>query len=140
VRTRLGGVASTTLMIVLIAGCGGGPAASTTPGPSPTPVATSASTDQATRTSAPSSTGQADGLYPWLPAIDPGVPATFEVDSFVVPRSDAVPVSASPGGAPFRFDTGDPDPSTHPLLSFGEGGLLVVLHGRSWSMTSSGIS
>jgi hypothetical protein len=114
-----------TLLIVLIAGCGGGPAASTTREPSPTP----ASTDQATPTSAPSTTDQADGLFPWLPFIDPGVSATFEVDTFVVARSDAVPVSASPGGPPYRFDTGDPDPSTHPILSFGEGGLLVVIHG-----------
>lgn len=34
-----------------------------------------------------------------------------------------------PGEPPYRFDTGDPDPSTHPLLGFMEGMLLVVLHG-----------
>jgi hypothetical protein len=53
----------------------------------------------------------------------------LRVDSFVTVRADVVPVSETPGGPPFRFDTGDPDPSTHPLIGFPKDGLFVVLHG-----------
>jgi hypothetical protein len=71
----------------------------------------------------------ASAWYPWLPPIDPNIDATFAVDSFVAGRVPVVPVSATPGGPPFRFDTGDPDPSTHPLMGFRKGTSLVVLHG-----------
>jgi hypothetical protein len=64
-----------------------------------------------------------------MPPIDTTVEAAYRVDDFVTGRGQVVPVSGTPGGPPFRFDTGDPDPSTHPLLGFAEGGLLVVLHG-----------
>jgi hypothetical protein len=40
-----------------------------------------------------------------------------------------LPVSETPGGEPFRWDTGDPDPSSHPLMGFPNGAVLVVLHG-----------
>ncbi|HEX5014880.1 MAG TPA: SH3 domain-containing protein [Candidatus Limnocylindrales bacterium] len=53
--------------------------------------------------------------------------ATFAIDDFVTPTDD-VTVSGEAGGPPYRFDTGDPDPSTHPLLGYG-GLPLVVLHG-----------
>jgi hypothetical protein len=69
------------------------------------------------------------GWFPWLPAIDQTVDATFGRDSLVTAGADVVPVSAVPGGPPFRFDTGEPDPSSHPWIGFPGGGLLVVLHG-----------
>lgn len=125
-------------MIMVLVGCSGGPGssasdlrpASATPGaPSlltPSPAAPNAS---ATESPTPSLSASAGGLYPWLPSIDPDIEATFEVDTFVSARADVVPVSATPGGPPYRFDTGEPDPSAHPLLGFGRGGLLVVVHG-----------
>ena len=67
--------------------------------------------------------------YPWLPPIDGSVDATFEVDSFVAGRVPVVPVSQTPGSPPYRFDTGEPDPSTHPLIGFPKGMPLVVVHG-----------
>ena len=47
--------------------------------------------------------------YPWLPAADTTVEGALPVDSFVRTLADVVPVSGSPGAAPYRFDTGDPD-------------------------------
>jgi hypothetical protein len=64
-----------------------------------------------------------------MPAVDTTVEAAFRVDDFVAGRGQVVPVSETPGGPPFRFDTGDPDPSTHPLMGFGAESLLVVLQG-----------
>jgi hypothetical protein len=57
------------------------------------------------------------------------VKGALEIDSFVTTQADVVPVSGTPGGPPYRFNTGDPDPSTHPLMGFPRGALLVVLHG-----------
>jgi len=56
-------------------------------------------------------------------------PATFEPDDFVTANARIVPVSGEPGGPPYRFDTGDPDPSKHPVMGFSKGMGLVVLHG-----------
>jgi hypothetical protein len=67
--------------------------------------------------------------YPWLPPIGTAVQAAFEVDEFVVARRQVLPVSSRPGGEPYRFDTGEPDASTHPLVGMPKGGILVVLHG-----------
>ncbi|HSL34509.1 MAG TPA: hypothetical protein VK871_12715 [Candidatus Limnocylindrales bacterium] len=54
---------------------------------------------------------------------------TLAIDSFATAAVDIVPASAVPGGPPWRFDTGDPDPSTHPEIGFGKGLPLVVLYG-----------
>lgn len=99
------------------------------PTPSASPTAT-ASPD-VEPTAAPTIGPRADSaaLFPWLPPIDVTVPATLPLDSFVRAAADVVPVSGAPGGPPYRFDTGDPDPATHPLMGVGRGGLLVVLHG-----------
>jgi hypothetical protein len=76
-------------------------------------------------------------LVPVAPCRRPSVAGALPVDSFV--RSiDLVPVSGSPGAEPYRFDTGDPDPSTHPFVRYPKGALLVVLRGpvmvdgRAW--------
>ena len=95
------------------------PSVATTPSPSP-----SASVD-----ASPAPTPIPATWYPWIPPIDPTVEAAFQVDDFVAGLRQVVPVSAKPGGPPYRFDTGDPDPSTHPLVGFPKGGALVVLHG-----------
>jgi hypothetical protein len=80
-------------------------------------------TAEATASAAPAA------LYPWLPAGDTTLDGRLDVDTFARPMAEVVPVSPVPGGPPWRFDTGDPDPSTHPLIGFQNGILLVVLHG-----------
>jgi len=92
------------------------PVVGQTPSPSPSQAA-------------PTPSPMTASWFPWLPPIDTTVDAVYQVDDFVAARGQVVPVSETPGGPPFRFDTGGPDPSTHPLMGFGEGGLLVVLHG-----------
>jgi hypothetical protein len=107
-------------------------APSTTVATSPPPSAAPDPTSNPTLTPTP-----AADWYPWLPVADPSVAGALPVDSFV--RSiDLVPVSGSPGAEPYRFDTGDPDPSTHPFVRYPKGALLVVLRGpvmvdgRAW--------
>ena len=39
-----------------------------------------------------------------------------QVDTFVTGLTDVLPISPAPGAEPWRFDTGDPDPSTWPLM------------------------
>src|SRR5215204_2778299 len=97
--------------------------------PTPTPAATRATTATRTPTATRSPAPTTSGLYPWLPAVDPAVAATFDIDTFVSPRVAVLPVSEAPGGEPYRYDTGDPDPSTHPLMGFPQRAVLVVLHG-----------
>lgn len=106
------------------------------PSPSPsaelTPLASAAPIPTSTPTLTP-----AANWYPWLPAADPTVEGALPVDSFVH-ALDVVPVSGSPGSEPYRFDTGDPDPATHPVMGYPRGAILVVLHGpvvvegRAW--------
>jgi len=128
--------------LVVACGTAANPAASASPGArastsptaaSPTPSAppTATASPDVEPTAAPTIGPRADSaaLFPWLPPIDATVPATLPLDSFVRAAADVVPVSGVPGGAPYRFDTGDPDPATHPLMGVGRGGLLVVLHG-----------
>jgi len=67
--------------------------------------------------------------YTWLPPIDSTAEGALAVDSFVRATADPVPVSAEPGGSPFRFDDGDPSRHDAPLIGFPRGALLVVLHG-----------
>lgn len=133
-RLMTGSSAIPSLALLLLA-CTA-PAGSAVPGtPSPSPTASPARSPSPspTPTEAPSvspSPSVADASwYPWLPAIDTSVEASFHVDTFVTGRVDVVPVSETPGGPPFRFDTGDPDPSTHPLIGFQKDSPLVVLHG-----------
>lgn len=128
---RRPGIGTTVLIALVVVACSGpsgnesdGSRRSTSLGPSPIAAAESSS---------PGSTQPASprtvSWYPWLPPVDTTVDAALELDTFVIARADVVPVSATPGGPPFRFDTGDPDPSTHPLIGFPKDGLLVVLHG-----------
>ena len=63
------------------------------------------------------------------PTSSPPTSPTLIADTFATVTSTVVPVSERPGDPPWRFDTGDPDPSTHPLMGFGAGFLLVVLEG-----------
>lgn len=137
-RNRWARLVRVAAMTAVLVGCSsapgsgppGVPSPSATLGGSTPPTAPpSPSSASPSDTPAPSSSSTVDGLYPWLPPIDEAVEATFEVDAFVTARAEVVPVSAIPGGPPYRFDTGDPDPSTHPLLGFGRGWLLVVVHG-----------
>jgi hypothetical protein len=134
------GVALT--LALAIAACSGSPGSSLAPSGSPpigspasTPLATSPSPRGSSASATPSATATAgptanpSARYPWLPPIDTTVAPTFEVDAFVTARAAVAPVSEVPGGPPLRFDTGDPDPSTHPVIGFARGGLLVVLHG-----------
>jgi hypothetical protein len=130
------GTFAMALIATVIAACAapggtavpGSPSPSTIVGPtaspaSPSPMPTAVSSPS------PSPSPAAVSWFPWLPPIDTSVDAAFDVDTFVSGRVDVVPVSETPGGPPYRFDTGDPDPSTHPLLGFPRDGLLVVLHG-----------
>lgn len=133
-------VAAALLSAIIVAACGDapGPAATVVP---PAPPSGSSTSPSIAPSAAPSlapiaspthtaipTTGSA-GWFPWLPPIDQTVDASFERDSFVTAVADVVPVSGEPGGPPYRFDTGEPDPSSHPLIGFMRGGLLVVLHG-----------
>jgi hypothetical protein len=101
------------------------PAATPTPAAAATRTGTATHTPTATRSPAPTTTS----LVPWLPKVDPAVASTFDIDTFVSPRVAVLPVSETPGGEPYRYDTGDPDPSTHPLMGFPQRAVLVVLHG-----------
>jgi hypothetical protein len=107
------------------------PAVSPTPTSTATPTPAATPTPKATRTPAPTRSPApiTSSLYPWLAEVDPGVAATFDIDTFVSPRVEVLPVSETPGGEPYRYDTGDPDPSTHPLMGFPQRAVLVVLHG-----------
>jgi hypothetical protein len=67
--------------------------------------------------------------YPWLAPATNGIEGELAVDTFVTGLTDVLPVSPSPGAEPWRFDTGDPDPSTWPLMGLRGGGALVVVHG-----------
>jgi hypothetical protein len=135
------------LIVLVIAACGGpsgnlasaSPAARSSVSPTPStivpsnsptasPIASPASPSPAP-TASLSPSPVTKSWYPWLPPIDTTVDPILRLDSFVTVRTDVVPVSATPGGPPFRFDTGDPDPSTHPLVGFPKDGLFVVLHG-----------
>jgi hypothetical protein len=71
----------------------------------------------------------ADTWYPWLPPVDPTDDGALPADSFVRAAADPVPVSAEPGGRPFRFDDGNPMRVDAPLNGIQRGTLLVVLHG-----------
>lgn len=130
--------AAAALLAAVAGACGGatasGPAPSTSlaspPTASPSSRASPLPTSSPVAPSTPFPTSTpAVAWYPWLPAIDAAQAPTYVPDSFVVGLVDIVPVSPTPGGAPYRFDTGDPDPSTHPLMGFPRGGVLVVLHG-----------
>jgi hypothetical protein len=139
--TKRTGSAALSLLAFWFAACSAAPSSATpssaTPtSPSPSAIAsprTSAPsqslTPTATPTASPTPSAAIASWYPWLPPIDSSVEALFEVDSFVSGSVDVVPVSDAPGGPPFRFDTGDPDPSNDPLMGFPKNGLLVVLHG-----------
>jgi hypothetical protein len=125
------------LMIVALVGCSAlpGSRASDVPPGAATPDAALHETappdvPNASEIGSPAPSSSAGGgLFPWLPPVDPDIAATFQVDTFVTARADVVPVSGIPGGPPYRFDTGEPDPSSHPLLGFMKGTLLVVVHG-----------
>jgi hypothetical protein len=128
---RRPGIGTTVVIALVVAACSGpsgNESVSSRPltslEPSPTASAVSSRPDS-TLSDSPSTAS----WYPWLPPIDTTVDAALALDTFVTARADVVPVSATPGGPPFRFDTGDPDPSTHPLIGFPKDGLLVVLHG-----------
>lgn len=141
-------VGSMLLVVLMSAACGevsgdlasGSPAVQSSASPSPSTVVEPSATPTASPTAfpaspspvpsgSPSPSPMAKSWYPWLPPIDTSVDPILRVDSFVTVRADVVPVSETPGGPPFRFDTGDPDPSTHPLIGFPKDGLFVVLHG-----------
>ena len=64
--------------------------------------------------------------YPWLAPATNGVDGVFAVDTFVTGLIDVLPVSPAPGAEPWRFDTGDPDPSTRPLMGNSAAAALVV--------------
>lgn len=147
-RRQDAGIRPSVLVLVgtalLVAACGtaAGPTPSASPSARPTASPTAASptpsappiataSPEVEPTAAPTIGPRADStaLFPWLPPIDTTVPATLPLDSFVTAAADVVPISGAPGGPPYRFDTGDPDPATHPLMGIGRGGLLVVLHG-----------
>ena len=104
------------------------------PSPSPTRVAPDPSNTPAPSPTSPAAASPAPSAdspspFSWLAPIDTSVDATFRADEFVTAEIELVPVSEKPGGAPFRMDTGDPDPATHPLIGYGKDMLLVVLHG-----------
>lgn len=127
-------------MVALVSlGCSAGPAASihgtsppatTTPSQAPSSSpAPSAASETSRPTSAPTPASTPDAAYPGVPPLEPGIVGTLEIDSFATAAVDIVPASEVPGGPPWRFDTGDPDPSTHPVIGFGRGLPLVVLYG-----------
>jgi hypothetical protein len=123
---------ATVLIAMVIAACGGSSGSDVSAPPSgPSSVSPTPSTmaEPSSPVSPPSPSAATASWYPWLPAIDTTVDAAFQIDTFVMAQAEVVPVSDTPGGPSFRFDTGDPDPSTHPLMGFRKDGLLVVLHG-----------
>ena len=132
----------TSLIVALLAGCGQSsadrteiPRGSTVPAGSPDASAESVPSGddsvpaRAPEGEAPSHEPMADTWYPWLPSVDPTDDGALPVDSFVRAAADPVPVSAEPGGPPFRFDDGDPSHVDAPLIGIQRGTLLVVLHG-----------
>lgn len=131
----VGGLAALTAALVVACGGTGTPSvpdasstpAAASPGPTARPAASPSASPSASANHAAPSTGTG-ARYPWLPTPDVGVGGALEIDSFVT-ALDTVPVSQAPGDEPYRFDTGDPDPRTHPLMGFGKNALLVVLHG-----------
>ena len=118
-------VGTTVLIAIVIAACGGSSGGDALASPMPSSMIETSPSP----VSPPSPSAATTSWYPWLPAIDPTVDAALQIDTFVTAQAEVVPVSDTPGGLPFRFDTGDPDPATHPLMGFQKGGLLVVLHG-----------
>lgn len=119
-RFRAGMLLGTVL--VLTAGCGG-PASNGPTSPAASPVAVASTTAPASPMTPP-----APVWYPWLPpAAD--IDGALEVDTFVAGLIDVLPISPAPGAEPWRFNTGDPDPSTWPLMGVVRGGALVVTHG-----------
>jgi hypothetical protein len=85
-------------------------------------------TPRPTSTEPPSGAASVD-WYPWLPPIDQSIEPALRVDSFVRTTS-VVPVSGVPGGPPYRFDTGEPDPANQlPLMGLPPGALMTVVHG-----------
>jgi hypothetical protein len=108
--------------LVLAAACGGTPADvppmetahPSAPSPEPSPTTTPEAA--------------APVWYPWLPPAD-AVDGALEVDTFVTALADVLPISPSPGAEPWRFNMGDGDPSTWPLMGVVAGGALVVTHG-----------
>jgi hypothetical protein len=129
------------LVVALIAGCASSGEVVTA---APLPLRSGSATPLATPSNAATPTPSSEALsdpsavtdsretpfdwYPWLPVADPTVVPSLAMDSFVRTAS-LLPVSAEPGGPPYRFDTGDPDPSTHPLMGVNAGTLLTVLRG-----------
>ncbi|HSL33656.1 MAG TPA: hypothetical protein VK871_08400 [Candidatus Limnocylindrales bacterium] len=128
-----GSAASILLATTLLAACAPGAGASIVPtraptfAASPTPSVVASPSSGGTPSPSPSDAGEA--MYPGLPPIDPSIDGGLEIDTFARSLGDPVPASEEAGGPPWRFDTGDPDPSTHPVIGFGKGLLLVVLHG-----------
>lgn len=114
------------------------PTAPSPPGATPTSASPTPSTSVASAPAPSPTRPQPVSWYPWLPAAETTVEGALPVDSFVRTLTDVVPVSGSPGAAAYRFDTGDPDPATHPVMGFSNGVVLVVLHGpvmvddRAW--------
>ena len=47
----------------------------------------------------------------------------------MTPVVKLTPVSPAPGGAPYRYPTGDADPSDDPISGYLKGWTLIVLHG-----------
>jgi hypothetical protein len=114
------------LPTVLASPVDGQPSSSATPSPS---EATSTLGPTADAPSKPPSSVASVDWYPWLPPIDQSIQATLPLDSFVRTTS-VVPVSAVPGGPPYRFDTGELDPADQrPLMGLPPGGLMIVVHG-----------
>lgn len=136
-RTLHGLLPACLVAAAVFVACGPGVTSSATPsqsvGVTPTPSLTQSPAPSPTQGQDPSPsatpTPTVASRYPWLPAIDPSVPATLEIDTFVTATIRIVPVSGEPGAEPYRYDTGDPDPSTHPLMGFPSGLPLVVVHG-----------
>jgi len=119
-------------LAALVAACGGAQASPSVPAPT-SAVTTTIAPSPTAPTSPPNAsvaaTAGASGLYPGQPRLDPAVQGTLKLDTFVRVTSEVLPASELPGGPPWRFDTGDPDPSTHPVIGFGRDLILVVLYG-----------
>lgn len=122
-------LAASVLAVALLAGgCAGGAGTSTVPSPD-LPASPTMTVPSASPIASLSPSGVRAGPYPGVPPLDPGIDGTFEIDAFATAAVDIVPASEIAGGPPWRFDTGDPDPSTHPVIGFARGLPLVVLYG-----------